>query len=155
MMSTEALADSQSLLFVFLQDGSRVQFVLPVQKPTVSCSAGVMQVDYQTESDEPLRMSLARDEVAFLKVGTIEELGVESMQAKEQRIQFDLTRAGVVHISGLNDVDRVQVYRLDGKRVKAAVGRSGSEATVELYSQPRGIYMVSVNNSFTFKLMKP
>jgi hypothetical protein len=61
----------------------------------------------------------------------------------------------VVNVSGLQKTDRIQVYSLDGKSVNAVVSRHEGEATVDLIQQKRGVYMVSVNNSFTFKLMKP
>lgn len=51
--------------------------------------------------------------------------------------------------------DRLQVFGIDGKRIQAGVSAAGDEVTVDLSQQPRGVYMVSVNKSFTFKLMKP
>ena len=60
-----------------------------------------------------------------------------------------------MHVSGLQATDHLQVFSLDGKSVSVAVRRHDNEATVDLIQKPRGIYMVSVNNRFTFKLMKP
>ena len=74
---------------------------------------------------------------------------------KCQRISFNLTSAGVARVSGLQSSDRLQVFGLDGKSVSAVVSRNDGEATIDLTQQPRGIYIVSVNLRFTFKLMKP
>ena len=77
------------------------------------------------------------------------------VKGEEPGIRFDLTRQGVVHVSGLSDSDRLTVVSLDGKQVKPAVSLNGSEATVDLTGQPRGCYIVRVNKRFSFKLLKP
>lgn len=61
----------------------------------------------------------------------------------------------MVHVSGLAEQDRLQVTALDGKRMQVPVQRNGSEAIVDLTHLSHGVYMVSVNQRFTFKLMKP
>ncbi len=156
MMATGAMADDGTgTLCVHLKDGSRVRFVLPVEQPVVSCQEGVMRVDYQMGDGMLSTICYHRDEVAFLNVEKQGGVITGEMSPADARILFDLTRPGVLHVSGLKTTDRLQVYRLDGKHAKADTARHGDEATVDLSREPRGVYMVSVNNSFTFKLMKP
>lgn len=150
--------ETSSSLFVYLKSGSKVQFVLPTQKPTVNCEKGAMYVYNNGDSNEDGSYSVAfqRDEVDYLKVDkSVDLTGIETAQADEPRIRFDLTRKGVVSVSGLQTTDRIQVFGLDGKSINAAISRHDGEATVDLTQQRHGVYVVSVNKSFTFKLMKP
>ena len=154
-MIVGAMAEERSTLFVHLKDGTIVQFTLPVQKPVVSFTRGMMKVAFQENGDEDY-VSFERDQVENLTVGTTDVTAIEDVKSDEcQRISFDLTSAGVVRVSGLQPSDRLQVFGLDGKSVSAVVSRHDGEATVDLIQQPHGIYIVSVNQRFTFKLMKP
>ena len=155
LMFAEAFAaDNPSVLYVHLKDGGMIEFVLPVQQPAITYLEGVMHVDYLAEDGSQSSVSYDRDEVSFLSIGQGGILD-EVVPLAESTIQFDLTRVGMVHVSGLAERDRLQVFRPDGKQAKAGITRNGSEATVDLSREPRGIYLVSVNNRFTFKLMKP
>ena len=154
-MIVGALAEEHGTLFVHLKDGTKVQFVLPVQKPVVSFTGGMMKVAFQENGSENY-VSFGRDQVENLTVGTTDVTAIEDVKSDEGlRISFDLTSAGVVRVSGLQPSDRLQVFGLDGKNVSAVVSRNDGEATVDLTQQSRGIYIVSVNQRFTFKLMKP
>ena len=154
-MIVGACAEEHGTLFVHLKDGTMVQFTLPVQKPVVSFTRGMMKVAFQENGNEDY-VSFDRDQVENLTVGTTDVTAIEDVKSDEcQRICFDLTSAGVVRVSGLLPSDRLQVFGLDGKSVSTVVSRNDGEATVDLTQQPRGIYIVSVNQRFTFKLMKP
>ena len=154
-MIVGACAEEHGTLFVHLKDGTMVQFTLPVQKPVVSFTRGMMKVAFQENGNEDY-VSFDRDQIENLTVGTTDVTAIEDVKSDEcQRICFDLTSAGVVRVSGLLPSDRLQVFGLDGKSVSAVVSCNDGEATVALTQQPRGIYIVSVNQRFTFKLMKP
>lgn len=153
-MIVGALAEEHGTLFVHLKDGTIVQFTLPVQKPVVSFARGMMKVAFQENGNEDY-VSFERDQVENLTVGTTDVAAIEDVKSDEcQRISYDLTSAGVVRVSGLQPSDRLQVFGLDGKNVGAVVSRNDSEATVDLTQTRPGIYIVSVNQRFTFKLMK-
>lgn len=149
MTATCVMAEDLSSLYVFLKDGNKMQFILPLEKPIVYCEKGVMWVHGN------YGVSFNRDEVDYLKVDKADLTTIEEVQSDEPRIRFDLTRKDVVSVSGLQVADHIQVYSLDGKSVDAAISRHEGEATVDLSQQKRGVYMISVNKSFTFKLMKP
>lgn len=160
-MAAVAQAEGRSTLFVNLKDGTKAQFVLPVQKPVVTCYDGTMYVDYQDRqtaypysvADAEVRFS--RDEVESLTVGTALTTGLCAAPTAEPRVSFDLTRPAEVHVSGLTKGDRLQVFALDGKQQQVPVAMQGSEAVADLSGLSRGLYVVSVNQRFTFKLMKP
>ena len=147
-----AWADDQGSLFIMTKDGKCVRFVLPVQKPIVTFGNGVMEVSISGYT----YIHLERDEVDYLTVGTEEPQpnGIALVEGDEH-IQFDLTRKDVVRVSGLQKDDLVQVFALDGKSISTPISRHDGEAVVDLSQQRRGVYMVSVNQRFTFKLMKP
>ena len=154
-MIVGAMAEEHSTLFVHLKDGSIVQFTLPVQKPVVSFTRGMMKVAFQENGNEDY-VSFERDQVENLTVGTTDATTIEDVKSDvDQRISFNLTSAGVVRVSGLQPSDRLLVFSLDGKNVSAVVSRNEGEATIDLTQQPRSIYIVSVNQRFSFKLMKP
>ena len=154
-MIVGAMAEERSTLFVHLKDGTIVQFTLPVQKPVVSFTRGMMKVAFQENGDEDY-VSFERDQVENLTIGTTDATAIEDVKSDEcQRISFNLTSAGVVRVGGLQPSDRLQVFSIDGKSVSAVMSRNDGEATVDLTQQPRGIYIVSVNQRFSFKLMKP
>ena len=143
------------VLYVHLKDGSKVQFMLSVQKPVVSCGRGIMKIFYQ-EDDGEKYMAFERDQVEDLTFGTADATAIDEAKADNaQRVTFDLTRNGIVRASGLLPSDHLQVFSIDGKRVSAVVNRHHGEATVDLSHKPRGLYLISVNKRFTFKLMKP
>ena len=132
-----------------------LEFILPVEKPVVCFDRGMMKVAFQENGNENY-VSFERDQVENLTVGTTDVTALKDVKRNEaQRISFDLASAGVVRVSGLQPSDRLQVFGLDGKNVGAAVSRNDGEAIVDLTPKPRGIYIVSVNQRFTFKLMKP
>ena len=155
MMTASAMAEERSTLFVNLADGSKVTFVLPIQKPTVTYEKSVMTIVYN-DKDDSKYVKFLRDEVKSLEIGmsNIDAID-EAKKETDSRITFDLTRPGVVSVSGLQGGDRLKVFDLQGKVVKADISRYDDKATVDLSALRRGIYMVSVNQRFTFKLMKP
>jgi hypothetical protein len=143
------------VLYVHLKDGSKVQFMLPVQKPVVSCGRGLMKIFYQ-EDDGEKYMTFKRDLVEDLTFGTADANAIDEQKADNAlRVTFDLTRDGIVRASGLLPSDHLQVFSIDGKSVNAIVNRNDRGATIDLTQKPRGIYVVSINKCLTFKLMKP
>lgn len=155
LMAIGVRAEEKSSLFVFLKDGSKVQFFLPSQEPTVKYQKGVMTVSYRGLDASEQTLDFERDQVDYLKVDKSDLTVIDEVKGDESRIRFDLTRKGVVGISGLQQADRIMVCCLDGKSVDAAISRHEGEATIDLSRQPRGVYLISVNQRFTFKLMKP
>ena len=149
-MAAGVMAEDISTVCVNLKDGSKVMFVLPYQAPVITYAKGMMNINDGA-------LTFKRDEVESLTVEekNSETVGIRRAQTTRTDIRFDLTHSDVVHVSGLKDADRLQIYGLDGKSVNATVTRQDGEATVDLSQQPRGVYMVSVNQRFTFKMMKP
>ena len=156
MTATYLSAEELGTLFINLTDGSKVQIILPTQKPTINCQNSVMTVAYLSDANTSDTLTFSRDDVESLKIGTtFVDAIADSKKEADNSIRFDLTRPGVIIVSGLTKNDRLQVFDLKGKRTKATITRNENRATVDLTSLHRGVYLVSVNQRFTFKMMKP
>jgi hypothetical protein len=154
-MAVAAMAEEHSKLLVFLKDGNNVQFDLPTQKPVVNCTHGTMIILLQEDHFDHY-VSFERDKIEKLTVELANANAIDDVKSDDgQRIGFDLTRASEVRVRGLRLTDHLQVFSLDGKRVDATICLSNGEATVDLSQNPHGVYVVSVNQRFSFKLMKP
>ncbi len=156
--------DVEYIMYVNLTDGTNVQFVLPEEKPFVGCYDGKMTISYgshftMVDSTETSWYSvrdnivLERSQVKDLTFGVATE--IKNVNSDNHRIAFDLSQSNYIRISGLESKDHVEVFSLDGKKVLVPTKIQDSEAVVDLSGRRRGIYMVSVNRSFTFKIMKP
>lgn len=161
LVSVAAMAEKQGVLIVNLVDGGTAQFLLPVERPEIKCEEGIMTVTYLISSanaSEDSRwntLTFERDKVKDLVIGETEVDEIREVKSEDPRIRFDLTQRSMVRVSGLTDGDRLTVVSIDGKKVLPTVTRSAGEVVVDLSGQPRGCYLVSVNGSFSFKLMKP
>ena len=164
MASNLYAEDVEYIMYVNLTDGTNVQFVLSEKKPELMCYDGEMTIYYGShytvvDSTETSWYSV-RDNIVFersqvkdLTFGIATE--IKEVKSDNHHIAFDLSQSNFVRISGLKSKDRVEVYALDGKKVLVPTTIQDSEAVVDLSGRPRGLYMVSVNGSFTFKIMKP
>lgn len=161
LLSVGAMAEKQGILTINLVDGRKAQFLLPVERPEIKCEEGIMIVTYligTASASEDRRwntLSFERDKVKDLVVGIDDASEIREVKSEEPRIRFDLTQRSIVRVSGLTDGDRLTAVSIDGKQVKPTITRSAGEVVVDLSGQPRGCYIVSVNGSFSFKLMKP
>jgi hypothetical protein len=160
LFSVDVIAEKQGILTVNLVDGQNVQFLLPVDRPEIKCEEGVMTVTYlilanASEDSRWNTLTFERDKVKDLVIGEAEIDEIREVKSETSRIRFDLTHRSMVRVSGLNKNDRLTVVSIDGKLVKPTISRGVGEAVVDLTGQPRGSYVVSVNGSFSFKLMKP
>ena len=64
LMAIGVMAEEKSSLFVFLKDGSKVQFFLPSQDPTVKYQKGVMTVSYRGLDASEQTLDFERDQTA-------------------------------------------------------------------------------------------
>lgn len=157
-----AWADDDFALNVNLQDGSTLQIVVEKQHPEISFKDGVMTIIYykythtinEVDYFKQTELQFGRDEIVNLTV-TAEATGIEDVKAEHQQKKFFLASDGIIHISGLKRGDRIQMVTLDGKRVALATAGQDGEALLNLSSQSSGIYVVSINKDYSFKLIKP
>ena len=83
-MTVGVWAEEHGTLFVHLKDGSKVQFVLPVQKPEVSFTRSIMKVTFQEGGIENY-VSFERDQVENLTVGTTDASAIRDVKSDESQ----------------------------------------------------------------------
>lgn len=148
-------AQEQMALRLYATDGQQYDFLLADQSPRIQCAGGVMTISFKeegaTETDAVL--AFRREDVNNLCFVSKEVDAVTDVQ--QHRIQFSMIHANELFISGLTAADQVRVFTGDGRQVPVVVSRQGDSATVVFEGQRHGLYIVSVNNQYSFKLMKP
>lgn len=143
------------VLVVKLVDGTSYRFSIPDASPSVLFNRGVARVSYyDSAKQESLFVDIERDNVDNIYFVNAEAEGVQAPEAQQADVMFRLQQAGVIAISGLHEGDAILVATADGRSVPGVTVSTGKSAVVDLTSQPRGIYLVSVNKRFTFKYMK-
>lgn len=148
--------EERDALVIRLADQTHVQFILPDQQPSLVCQNDTMKVWFLTEENAEWKsLQFTPDDVAEMTFEKVNTTQIDEVLPTEKRIRFDLSRGSLLRVTGLKQGDRLQVVALDGKSILAPVNRQNNEATIDFSSQPRGCYVVSINRSFTFKLLKP
>lgn len=155
LATTIAIAvDKGYTMDVSLKDGSHAYFVIPEQKPSVSCFDGKMIISFrELDSEHESTISFERDLVKDITFAATN--GIEPVAAENSRLSFTLVSSKDIKVTGLNDSDMLRVYSVDGKYVSASISRQDNVAIVSLPTGKRGMYVISVNNSFTFKIVQP
>lgn len=157
LLATIIMASENRVLTVHLTDQRTVSFVIPDQQPHVYCGEGLLEVYFNNEKEDSENSYLSFNiaEVVNMTIDSLNISAIKDINPQDPRIRFDLTNGSKVHVFGLQDGDNLQIVSLDGKSVQVPVNRVDAEAVIDLSSQQRGCYIISVNSNFTFKLMKP
>ncbi len=155
LVTTTALADHEGYTMdISLKDGSHAYFVIPKQKPSISCFDGKMVISFrELDSEQESTISFERDLVKDITFAATN--GIEPVIAENSRLSFTMASSKDIKVTGLNDADMLRVYSIDGKNVSASISRQDNVAIVSLPTGKRGMYVISVNNSFTFKIVQP
>lgn len=156
MAQTRAAAEEQpNALQLTTNDGKQYLFYF-LQQPAVTFGFDGLTVTQHVSVGDAERELLIfeREHVKEFRF-VYDVTSINDVKSDERKVLFSMKQPGVVDVNGLQQGDRLQVVSLDGKSViSVKVSHDGTQ-TVDLRQQPRGVYVVSVNRSFTFKLMKP
>lgn len=76
--------------------------------------------------------------------------GIENIEAD---YKFS-SNGNIVSIKGISDNDRIAVYDISGRVQNDCIDKNGSEATINLQSKPNGVYIIKLNNTNTYKIVK-
>ena len=157
-----AWADDDFALNFNLKDGSTLQIVVEKQNPEVSFIDGVMSIFYysidsqtgETDYNDRKELQIKRDEMVSMAVTTT-ATRIEEVKADHQQKRFFLAGDGTIRMSGMSVGDRIQVVALDSRSVATVIVGQDGVAIIDLSCQPSGIYVVSLNKDYSFKLIKP
>lgn len=140
-----SLADSQRLV-VWQKSGQKVYFDLTEEPETTFEDGNLVIRTSRTTVSYPLTNVLRYT----YEGGTITDVGDVKMRPGEVRF---LQNAEQMAFDGLQDGTILEVYTLDGVKIKKVKAQGGQRTVVSLADQAAGTYIVKAGEA-TYKFMK-
>ncbi len=140
-----SLADSQRLV-VWQKSGQKVYFDLNEEPETTFEDGNLVIRSSRTTVSYPLTNVLRYT----YEGGTITDVGDVKMRPGEVRF---LQNAEQMAFDGLQDGTILEVYTLDGVKIKTVKAQGGQRTVVSLADQAAGTYVVKAGEA-TYKFMK-
>ena len=140
-----SLADSQRLV-VWQKSGQKVYFDLNEEPETTFEDGNLVIRSSRTTVSYPLTSVLRYT----YEGGTITDVGDVKMRPGEVRF---LQNAEQMAFDGLQDGTILEVYTLDGVKIKTVKAQGGQRTVVSLADQAAGTYIVKAGEA-TYKFMK-
>ena len=140
-----SLADSQRLV-VWQKSGQKVYFDLNEEPETTFEDGNLVIRSSRTTVSYPLTSVLRYT----YEGGTITDVGDVKMRPGEVRF---LQNAEQMAFEGLQDGTILEVYTLDGVKIKTVKAQGGQRTVVSLADQAAGTYIVKAGEA-TYKFMK-
>ena len=149
--------EEASTLVVSLNDGTDYRFYIPDQAPWMSFSDGYATVSYYLVNEKDGRYDALEVERKNVKRIYFEngKTGIKTPAKEKAGVKFSLLQPGMVGVSGLNAGDVILVADLSGRSVMNRKAPASGQTVVDLSDYQRGVYVISINQRFTFKYMKP
>ncbi|MBR1917008.1 MAG: T9SS type A sorting domain-containing protein [Bacteroidaceae bacterium] len=143
--TVSSLADSQRLV-VWQKSGQKVYFDLNEEPETTFEDGNLVIRSSRTTVSYPLTNVLRYT----YEGGTITDVGDVKMRPGEVRF---LQNAEQMAFDGLQDGTILEVYTLDGVKIKTVKAQGGQRTVVSLADQAAGTYIVKAGEA-TYKFMK-
>ena len=143
--TVSSLADSQRLV-VWQKSGQKVYFDLTEEPETTFEDGNLVIRSSRTTVSYPLTNVLRYT----YEGGTITDVGDVKMRPGEVRF---LQNAEQMAFDGLQDGTILEVYTLDGVKIKTVKAQGGQRTVVSLADQAAGTYVVKAGEA-TYKFMK-
>ena len=140
-----SLADSQRLV-VWQKSGQKVYFDMTEEPETTFEDGNLVIRSSRTTVSYPLTSVLRYT----YEGGTITDVGDVKMRPGEVRF---LQNAEQMAFDGLQDGTILEVYTLDGVKIKTVKAQGGQRTVVSLADQAAGTYIVKAGEA-TYKFMK-
>lgn len=152
MSAVQAQEAEPNTLVVNTIDGKSYRFTLMTDVKQISFDKEFMQFQIFSPSDFEM-LTLHRDKVKDLTFEA-DPNDVESI-VSGKTVSFRIVNKGIIVVEGLKAGDQLLVVKADGRTVMNAKAPNGGHVKIDLSQQTAGLYIVSVNKSFTFKVTKP
>lgn len=143
--------DANYIMRVTLQDGTVDEYRV-ADHPFVSFDKDLTIVKTQSLSAE-----YATDNVKEYTFVESTSTGIEEKKAdpkEEVNISIQFTDGENVLIQGIAPEASIRVLSLDGRTQNARITPMAGGANVSLQALPSGIYLISINNKKSFKVLK-
>ena len=141
--------DMTHVLVVEQQDCSITKFSL-LNKPVVSIVGSEVQI---SQNDEGVCFSCNIDDVKKYYFITEDATAISDAKDEAGEIKVIYTDGQHVVVSGLVDGDILSLYSIDGRKT-ADVKTTDGQAQINLTELANGIYVVSIKNKQSFKIVK-
>lgn len=149
LSAAAAYAGSGAGVTVLLRDGGKVSFAF-AEKPVMGLTSDGLKIS--AEGKDAVSYLFA-DVQRFYFEDDIDS-GISSVTGGDSSHAVFSYADGSLHVSGLPAATAVHVYTADGKTVVAGAANADGKATINLSSQPAGVYVVGVKGGAGFKLQK-
>ena len=140
-------ADSNRLLIVETTDGVKISFSLS-ENPELTFNGKTMLITSENESQQ-------------FEVYNISKWYFENLASNVNPIEkFDKpfikkVNNEVILVEGLQPSSKVQIYSIDGKQQSIQNSYSeGEKSVINIANLPNGVYIVSINKVYNFKIYK-
>lgn len=135
-------------LVVKLKDGSEEKYVLK-ERPEAWPSGSQLRIQSTTVSTAYERSDIER--FYFLdKDGN--PSGIKAVTEVDTELTVRQLSNGRLQVSGLADGDAVRVFDLSGRLLNTVMGNGSNSLSIDLSQQPKGVYIININNKRTIKL---
>ena len=115
----------------------------------------VSYVVYQNEAWIDQELVIQRENVKDITFDLTETNSIRQPTKEQKAVTFNLKADNSIAIIGLKTGDVVSIVKVDGRNVLNTKAQIDGTVTINLSHLSTGVYVVSVNKRFTFKLMKP
>lgn len=124
-------------------------------QPDITCYHQQMIVRWLDDSNELEELQLGVDvRMRLISASDIPDAVTETKGA-DSHVVIDAKESGIIRVRGIQKGTPVQAYAIDGRVVATVIAGTNGVAIINLNSQPRGLYIISVNQHETFKILKP
>ena len=149
LVSTKLMADEVTALKVLLNDGTETLFVLP-DRPVATLRGDSLLIVSERMSVGYLRSDIS--ECSFVKTDVV-DTQLPSAEIKSLRYTYVDNRH--VSIEGLGAGSVVAVYDAKGVSLsRQTVADCDSNIVIDLEGQPAGMYMITITNQPTIKIIR-
>lgn len=135
-------------LVVKLNDGSEEKYVLK-ERPEAWMQGTRLRIESTTMSTAYERTDI--EKFYFLdKDGN--SSGIKAVAEAETSLTVRQLSNGRLQVSGLADGDAVRVFDLSGRLLTTVKSDGSNSLSIDLSQQPKGVYIININNKRTIKL---
>lgn len=147
-VSSASAADEQHALIISFHEGDSVALVL-ADKPCATFAGDALCVESNDFS-----ATYQRSAIAGFHFGWVTDTPTSIASLPERMVQIVYTDNSTVQVRGIDPASPVGVYGLDGHHIAAPITSEADGITISLAACPAGIYLININNTQTFKIIK-
>ena len=147
-IGSAARADEQHALVISFHEGDSVAIVL-AEKPCATLVGDSVRIEAPSFGATWLRSAIDHFHFGWYDPDLA---GIDALPEGMVRIVY--TDNGTVCLHGIGDADAIAVYGLDGRRMSPVLTPLTDGIAVDLTACSAGVYLISINNQQSFKIIR-